>query len=222
MCFLVFDTETTGFFLEQQPPGSPMQPHICQLAAELCVEDGRVVAAMNLLIKPHNWGVPPQAEAVHGISTALCEQYGIPLNTVMGMFGTLVRRAKLAVCFRHVFDHGMIWTELIRAQNATVLADYLALPSFCAMEASVPVLNLPPTERMIAAGYGGKPKTPNLQEAHKFYFGVGFEDAHDASADVAATRRVFFEMKKRGLVPLPAAPSAEAPPSTLSNEPMEV
>ncbi len=211
--YLIGDTETTGFFNEAHPAGSPIQPHICQLGAELCTEDGRVVASMNLLVKPHNWGVPPQAQEVHGISTAMCEQYGLPLTTVMGMFGTLVRRAKLAVFFRRVFDHGMIWTELIRSERAQELADYLALPGFCAMEASIPVMKLPPTQKMIHAGFGGKPKTPNLQEAHEFYCGSKFDDAHDAFADVQATRRVFFEMKKRGLVPdlAPAVAPARDP-----------
>lgn len=213
--YLFADTETTGFFNEAVAFGSPIQPHICQLGAELCDHEGRVVAAMNLLVKPHNWGVPPQAEAVHGISTAMCEQYGLPIITVARMFGTLVRRAKLIVYFRKVFDHGMIRTEFIRCAEpaAADLLAYLEVPDFCAMEASIPIMNLPPTEKMIRAGFGNKPKTPNLQEAHKFYLGTGFEDAHDAFADVGATRRVFFEMLKRGHVPNfgPNTPAPVAP-----------
>lgn len=218
--YLVADTESTGFFKENHPPGSPVQPHIVQLGAELCDADGRVVAAINLLVKPQNWGIPREAEEVHGISTAMCEQYGLPIKTVVGMFGTLVRRAKLVVCHRRVFDHGLIWTEIIRAEDTNTLAAYLALPGFCTMESNIKLMNLPPTPAMVAAGRRHA-KTPNLQEAHEFYLGAKFDDAHDAFADVQATRRVFFAMKKLGHVPDLVQPNPEPAPAA-SSEPMEV
>ncbi len=49
--FVVVDTETTGLYNRAQPAGSPMQPHICQLGAQLCTMEGRVVAEMNVLVK---------------------------------------------------------------------------------------------------------------------------------------------------------------------------
>lgn len=218
--YLIADTETTGFFNEAHPPGSPIQPHICQLGAQLCTEEGRVVMEMNMLLKPHHWGVPKEAEAVHGISTALCEQYGLGAVTVMKLFSQMVKRAKGLVCHRAFFDRGMIHTELIRVEAANELLWFIELPTFCTMEGNIKIMNLPPTEKMLRAGRNN-PKTPNLQDAHEFYCGTKFDDAHDAMADVNATRRVFFAMKKLGHVPDFTAKPTEPTPAALP-ESMEV
>jgi DNA polymerase-3 subunit epsilon len=61
------------------------------------------------------------------------------------------------------------------------------------MEAATPVLNLPPTERMIAAGFD-KPKPPKLEECIRHFFNEDLEGAHDAMADVIACRRVYFHL----------------------------
>ncbi len=42
-------------------------------------------------------------------------------------------------------------------------------------------------------------KWPKLQELHNKLFGVGFTEAHNAAADIAATAACFWEMKKRGM-----------------------
>lgn len=39
-----------------------------------------------------------------------------------------------------------------------------------------------------------------LQELHYRLFGCDFEDTHDAMADITATKKCFFEMRKRGLI----------------------
>lgn len=39
-----------------------------------------------------------------------------------------------------------------------------------------------------------------LQELRYRLFGCDFEDAHDAMADITATMKCFFEMRRRGLI----------------------
>lgn len=39
-----------------------------------------------------------------------------------------------------------------------------------------------------------------LQELHYRLFGCDFEGAHDAMVDITATKKSFFEMRKRGLI----------------------
>ncbi|MGY0408330.1 MAG: DNA polymerase III subunit alpha, partial [Polaribacter sp.] len=46
----------------------------------------------------------------------------------------------------------------------------------------------------IPGGRGGKFKLPTLTELHHHLFGVGFGEAHNATADVAATTRCFLEL----------------------------
>lgn len=199
---LYFDCETTGVIPKGQKPGSPAHPHICQLGAQLVSGEGRVVAEINLLVKPNRWGIPAEATAVHGITTEMCEQFGLPIKTVMMLFVRLAQRAKLNVAHNRAFDFEMVWTELIRCELPDELAFWLAAEGFCTMEASTPILNLPPTPRMIAAGYN-KPKNPNLQEAYGFFTGGGkFEGAHDAMEDVRACRIVHDGLLKRAAQPL--------------------
>ena len=48
-------------------------------------------------------------------------------------------------------------------------------------------------------GYFGY-EWPKLQELYHKLFGCDFEDAYDAMADITATKKCFFEMRKRGLI----------------------
>lgn len=186
---LYFDCETTGVPAKGHAPGSPAHPHICQLAAQL-VSAGRVVAEFNLLVKPNRWAVPKEAEAVHGISTEMCEQNGLPIRSVVTLLIRLAQRASLSVAHQREFDNLLVWTELIRCELGDELAFWLQHPGFCTMEASTPILQIPPTPRMIAAGFN-KFKNPNLKEAYAFFTNGGtFDGAHDAAADVSACRRV--------------------------------
>ena len=46
-------------------------------------------------------------------------------------------------------------------------------------------------------GRGGKFKLPTLTELHEYLFQVPFSEAHNATADVEATTRCFFELIRR-------------------------
>ncbi len=49
-------------------------------------------------------------------------------------------------------------------------------------------------------GKGGKYKWPTLAELYDKLFGEGFDEAHNAAADVAATARCFFELLRLGVI----------------------
>lgn len=63
------------------------------------------------------------------------------------------------------------------------------------MKMAKQIVKAPLTEKQKACGFGGY-KNPNLQEAYKHFFGVEFEGAHDAMADVRACRDVFFKLNE--------------------------
>lgn len=112
-----------------------------------------------------------------------------------------VQRSGLIVAHNFPFDQMMVWTELIRIQSPE-LAVFLGAQSYCTMENSSPILNLPPTQRMLAAGIN-KPKSPNLTEAYAFFHdGAKFDGAHDAMEDVRACRAVYYKIQDRA-VPAP-------------------
>ena len=62
------------------------------------------------------------------------------------------------------------------------------------MTSAAPIVNLPPTDRMRAAGRTG-PKSPKLSECVQHFFSEEMIGAHDAMVDVRACARVFFHLK---------------------------
>lgn len=187
---LFFDTETTGFFNDRQSVDHPSQPHIVQLAALLTEDDGTEVMEMSVIID-NGVPIPVQASNVHGITTEIADARGIETEIAMHMFGHMYRLADTAVAHNIKFDKGVVEAEIFRRHKEV---RRLSKPLFCTMEAASPIVNLPPTERMLAAGFD-KPKPPKLEECIKHFFGEALEGAHDAMIDVRACRRVYFHLK---------------------------
>lgn len=75
-----------------------------------------------------------------------------------------------------------------------VARPFPAMNIVCTKEMADPVLCLPPTARMIAAGYGDKFKAPSLAECIRFLFEEEMAGAHSALADCRYCARVFFEL----------------------------
>lgn len=193
MSILVFDTETTGLPNFRASSGDPDQPHICQIGAMLLDRGGRIKAEMNLLIKPDGWEITPETTAIHGITQADAEQYGIGLKGAMGLLWRLVAAADVMVAHNLSFDFFLLRIAAKRAALSEP-KDW-KIDKFCTCTSTKDILKIPPTEKMLAAGFNGY-KNPNLQEAYKHFFGVEFEGAHDAMADVRACRDVYLKLNQ--------------------------
>lgn len=188
---LFFDTETTGFYDDRLPPGHDAQPHIVHLAAELCDDEGAPVAGFSLIVDPGaGIPIPKGASDVHGITRERADQFGISRRFALIAFGHLYQRCDLLVAHNIKFDKGLIETAMSREYGPRSIDK----PLFCTMEAATPVVNLPPTARMLAADFD-KPKPPKLEECIRHFFDEALEGAHDAMIDVAACRRVYFHLK---------------------------
>jgi DNA polymerase-3 subunit epsilon len=186
---LFFDTETTGFPDWKLSLSHESQPYIVQLAAQLCDEYGRTLAEMCVVID-NDVDIPERASAVHGITRERAAEIGIPADVAIDLFNHLYVKADLIVAHNVNFDKKI--TEIAWARRL----DWTPIPkpTFCTMNASAPVVNIPPTEKMLAAGFT-KPKAPKLEECVKHFFGEELSGAHDAMIDVIACRRVFFHLK---------------------------
>lgn len=189
MTVLFFDTETTGFVQDRLPANHPDQPYIVQLAAQLCNDDGDILAGFSLIVN-NGVVIPERASAVHGITEGIAAAYGVTPATAIGMFKHFFRRADLVVAHNIKFDKLVIEAAISRLEGDLVFDK----PVFCTMEAASPIINLPPTERMVAAGIT-KPKPPKLEEAIRFFFDEPLDGAHDAMVDVIGCRRVYFHLK---------------------------
>lgn len=182
---LFFDTETTGKALMRAPLDHPAQPHIVQLAALLCDEDGREAACVNLIVRPNRWSIPTEASDIHGITTEFAEKAGTPIGYVLDIFGGICQSANEVIAHNLDFDRFMHSLETTRHE----CTDFLPTKWFCTMKATTPICKLP--------GQYGDYKWPKLSEAYRHLFNEELVGAHDALADVRACARIYFELIKR-------------------------
>lgn len=184
---LFFDTETTGIADFRLPPEHPGHPRICQLGAILADDNRRVLAEINLLVRPEGWTIPADAAAIHGITTEMASACGLRVQTVVKLFMQLVQQADTIVAHNLDFDRLLVMSECARMGASLELDLMQKRAGFCTMRASTPVLRLP--------GRMGSYKWPNLQQAYSHFIGGTFEGAHDAMADVRACRAVYYALQ---------------------------
>lgn len=197
---LFFDTETTGMVEWRKPSNDPSQPHLVQLAALLTDNEGNERASMNCIIRPDGWEVSDEAAAVHGITTETCENIGLPVVSTLMLFSHMAARASRLVAYNFDFDKRVLKIAFKRLAETEQFTDPIwengEVVGCCAMKAATPVCKIPhPTRRGSDAW-----KWPKLAEAHKHLTGEEMVNAHDAMADVRATRAVYLELMARGAV----------------------
>ena len=185
--YLIFDTETTGLPKKWNAPVSDSDnwPRCIQLAWQLHDETGKLSANSSFLIKPENFDIPFESEKVHGISTALAVKDGLDLKEVINRFLIDLKKSKYLVGHNVKFDINIIGAELYRLGIVSNFSQ-LKVVDTCT-EITANLCKLP-------GGRSGKFKFPTLIELHDFLFRDSFEHAHNASADVEATARSFFEL----------------------------
>lgn len=188
---LVFDTETSGLVQSKLPDEYPTQPYLVQLACLVFNDDGGEMGSVNLIVKPDTWVIPDEAAKIHGITTEIAKQYGIPLQVVMGVFFNLRAQATTLVAHNIDFD-----TKIMRI-NAAKIGRSPTHPGpahlACTMNMAMPIMKLPPTPKMVAAGFD-KFKPPSLSQATKHFFNEELEGAHDAMVDAKACARLYFHI----------------------------
>lgn len=186
---LVYDTETTGLPLFDQPSEDPRQPHLIQIAAALIDTETRAdLAAINFTIQPDGWSIEPDAQAVHGLSLEYCARAGIDITPALAAFLSLWEVSDVRIGHVESFDARIIRIEMLRHPILRDAADLWkcgkALCTKAIAKAHIP--DLP------KAGGG------SLKAVHRYYLGEDFDTAHTAEADMRATARVYFAMKDRG------------------------
>ena len=159
-----------------------------QLAWLVFDEHGNEVHSADHIIKPDGFTIPGDLAKIHGITTERAMTEGIPLNQVLDEFSEECNRAGVLVAHNLSFDEKIVGSELLRAGYKNIL---MRKKRVCTMESSTNFCKIP-------GKYGYK--WPRLSELHQKLFGTDFEEAHNASVDIAATARCFWELRKRGVV----------------------
>ena len=188
--YLIFDTETTGLPKKWGAPISDTDnwPRAVQIAWQLHDNIGRLIEHQNYLIQPNGFNIPYDAERIHGISTELAQQNGITIEEVLQKFNKALSKATYIVGQNLGFDINIMGCEFFRAGIQSPMGS-LPILDTCT-EATAALLKL-------SGGKGNRYKLPTLTELHQYLFNAPFAEAHNATADVEATTRCFFELLKR-------------------------
>lgn len=216
---LFYDSETTGLPLWDKPSEDPTQPRITQICAELVDDDTReVYAALNTLIRPAGWVIPHELEVLTGITTEKCMSVGMPIKTALHAFMAMWRLSALRVGHNESFDMRMMRIEIKRTGFDDKLGpgdfadEWKAGLAYCTQAKSTPIVKLPPTPKMIAAGRRHF-KSANLGEAYQFFTGMKLEGAHNSAVDVMACKAVYFSIRE---MDMPGTPAARATPARVA------
>lgn len=190
--YLIFDTETTGLpkRWDAQITDTENWPRCVQIAWQLHDDMGNLLEHQDYLVQPEGFNIPYDAEQIHGISTALAEDQGIPLASILKKFNAALSKAKFIVGQNVGFDINIMGAEFYRLRQANSLQNLPVLDTCTEVTASL---------CQIPGGRGGKFKLPTLTELHAFLFEHPFAEAHNATADVEATARCFFELIRRSV-----------------------
>jgi DNA polymerase III epsilon subunit-like protein len=179
--YLFLDTETTGV----KP-----SDRIVSICCAFYDFRGEEVSSMYALVKPDGFTIPPDATAIHGITTERALRDGFSLaSTLDSLSAEISRRSpKILVGHNVEFDLAIVLREYARVRRPE---PFTAMRSFCTMKETTEICRLP--------GKFGDYKWPKLGELHRHLFGKPLSGAHDAKADVEACARCFFELLRLGM-----------------------
>ena len=189
--YLIFDTETTGLPRDYSAPISDFDnwPRLVQLAWQLHDHTRKLVSSGNYIVKPEGFTIPFNSEKVHVISTQRAIDEGEDLEFVLREFRKDMDNAYFLIGHNVSFDEIVMGAEFLRKKMPSAIMEK---PKIDTKDESTEYVGIP-------NGRGGF-KWPTLTELHHKLFGKGFEDAHDAAADVEATTRCFLELVYLGVI----------------------
>lgn len=188
--YLIFDTETTGLPEDFSAPITDLDnwPRLVQLAWQLHDHTGKLITSGNHIIKPDGFTIPFNSEKIHGISTKRAEEEGDDLSEILRKFARDIEKAHFLIGHNVSFDEKVMGAEFLREKIPSAIMDKSKIDT---KDGGTEFCKIPG-----ARGY----KWPKLEELHLKLFDYGFEDAHDAAADVEATARSFFELLRLGYI----------------------
>lgn len=182
---LPFDAETTGMVDWQKPSGSEQQPHMVQLAAILVDDEtGKIARQFEVIIKPDGWVIPDKMTDIHGVTTEMAMDVGIPEVEALEMFLDFYGQSYLRIAHNTTFDNRIIRIALKRYMPDLIPDEVWKDRDlyFCTLQRAKKIM-------------GGK-SGHTLEEAYKHFTGKVLENAHTALADARACMEIYFAMKK--------------------------
>ncbi len=123
--YLIFDTETTGLPKRWDAPITDTDnwPRCIQIAWQLHDAMGNCIEHQDYLVQPEGFNIPYDAEKIHGISTELAQEQGVPLADVLEKFNTVLSKTKFVVGQNVGFDLNIMGAEFVRGDVANPLQE---------------------------------------------------------------------------------------------------
>lgn len=192
---LFFDTECNGLpqFYDMDVRMTNNWPKVIQLAWIVTDEQGNVLKRKSHIITPEGFEINDNVANLTGITTTRAMREGIELTTALSDFMSDVNNAQLLIGHNIDFDMKVVGCELYR--NDMDYERLLSKNTLCTMKRSTYFCAIPNPR-----GKFNDYKWPKLEELHCKLFGYTFSGAHDALADVEATMKCYFELKKKGIL----------------------
>lgn len=195
MIGLFYDTETTGLPDFKAPSESEHQPHLVQLAAMLVDLDTKsLINSMDVIVRPDGWIIPDDVAEIHGITTERALVEGVPEGSAIGALMDMWEKAQIRIAHNEPFDARIVRIALVRHMDQAMADKWKEGKAECTARLSTPICKLPPTPKMVSAGFN-KFKTASLGEAYRHFTGKELEGAHSARADVHGCMEVYFAIK---------------------------
>jgi DNA polymerase III subunit epsilon len=190
--YLIIDSETTGLPRNWKAPISDLAnwPRVIQIAWALFDKADMPLESATHLVQPDGFTIPDDVQRIHGISTERALAEGKKVFSVLQDFTAAVEKAEIIIAHNVKFDESVISAEYLRLQ---LKPPFDRKKRICTMMQSTELCR-------IQGPYGLK--WPTLSQLHRELFKSGYEEAHDAGADVAACAKCFFELKRRGILSL--------------------
>lgn len=189
-----YDTETTGLPLFKEPSDDPRQPHLVDICILAYSPDGTLVDSFEAMIRPDGWVIPNEVAVIHGITTEMAMDMGIPESEALDGFMAIHERAGLRIAHNIQFDDRIMRIALSRYRGKEAADAFKATAGYCTCQNSKNIVQCPPTEKMIRAGFGKQFKVPTVAEALKHFTGEDLVGGHRARPDTEACARIYFAM----------------------------
>lgn len=188
--FLFFDTETTGLPQKFNAPLSDLEnwPRLVQIAWMVFDEEENLIKKKEYIIQPNGFLIPKTATEFHGISNEHALMNGESISLVLEEFLLDLKDVELVIGHNIEFDEKIVGAELLRLGTTE---PFQGKSKICTMDSSKDYCS-------IKGAYGNK--WPTLTELHYKLFEEDFENVHNATSDIEATAKCFWELKKLGVI----------------------
>jgi DNA polymerase III epsilon subunit-like protein len=192
---LIFDLETSGLPIHISPethkrkrgfpPPDDIQAYdsarivsIAWIIIEPITKE--IIQQEYYLVKPVDFSIPPEATAIHKITTEFATTNGTDIMQVYESFHKALKRVETILSYNIAFDYNVFKSSLIRHEQNDIIQELDAKQQKCIMLQA---------QRHINSRY-----YPKLSVMHQYVFNTPIQEAHNAMGDVMSCYKIYKQI----------------------------